>query len=71
LWRSKVLKLYGKQYFQHLLEKHPTEYYQTFVNFMCLQVSCAVSIKKWRKIRTKNEIQSWPVIYKPGEETTI
>jgi hypothetical protein len=40
----------------------------TFVNFMCLQVSCAKSIKKWRKITTtKNQIQPWPFIYKPGE----
>ena len=35
---------------------------------MCLQVSCTESIKKWRKITTtKNQIQSWPFIYKPGE----
>jgi hypothetical protein len=30
-WKVKILlKLYGKQYFHHLLEKHPTEYYQTW-----------------------------------------
>jgi hypothetical protein len=36
---------------------------------VCLQVSYAESIKKWRKITTttKNQIQSWPFIYKPGE----
>ena len=41
----------------------------TFVNVMCLQVSCAEWIKKWRKITTTTTttIQSWPFIYKPGE----
>ena len=35
---------------------------------MRLQVSCTESIKKRRKITTtKNQIQSWPSIYKPGE----
>ena len=53
-----LLKLYGKQYCHHLLEKHPTEYYQTW----------HIWIKKWRKITTtKNQIQSWLFIYKPRD----